>query len=68
MHVEHFAVNYGSNWQIVEEICELLPNNWTTILALAFDIKAIYLSDLSALVVAAKNGDATTESHLETKF
>ena len=65
MHVEHFAVNYGSNWQIVEEICELLPNDWTTIFALAFDIEAIYLRDLSCFMITAQESEPFRVPQLE---
>ena len=65
MHVEHFAINDGSNRQIVKKICKLLPNDWTPILALAFDIEAIYLGDLSCFVITAEKSEPFWISQLE---
>ena len=64
MNIENLIVNDGSNRQKVKQICELLPDRRTSILPLAFDVKAVYLSNLSGLVIATQKCKATRVSQL----
>ena len=57
MDVENFTIDYGCNRQVVEEVSELLPNHRTAELALAFNVEAVDLSDLTSLMVASEKGE-----------
>ena len=57
VNIEHFTIDYGCNRQVVEEVSELLPNHWTAELALAFNVEAVNLSDLTSLMVASKKSE-----------
>ena len=54
MHAEHFFVNDCGKRQIIKQVCELLPDGQATVLALAFYLEAIYLSNLARFVISAK--------------
>lgn len=58
MQTEDLAVDEGGEREVVEEIGKVLPNIGVAILAEAFIVETVDLSDLAGLVVATQNGDA----------
>jgi len=58
------SVDECSERQVVKQIGKVLPHVCVAVLAQTLIVEAINLSDLSALVVATKNGDAIFEPHL----
>jgi len=57
MHAQNFVVNHRGDVEIVEHLCAMLPCVCVAVLALAFFVEPVYLSDLSALVVAPQQSD-----------
>ena len=53
MNCKYFVVDNGSDRKVVEDIREHLPHPRITILLLALGVKAIYLRDLSGLVISS---------------
>ena len=62
----HLAVNECGEWQVVEEIGEVLPDVRVAVLAQTLVIEAVDLRDLTTLVVAAQNCDAVFKTNLNT--
>jgi len=56
METENLIFNDSSKGKIVEKLCEYFPDIGITVLSEALVIKTVYLSDLSAFMVAAKDG------------
>jgi len=54
MHCEDLVVDDSTDWKVVEDIGEVLPNLWVSILLLALCVEAIDLSDLSCFVVSTE--------------
>jgi len=65
VQTEDLAVHQRREGQVVKQVREVFPNVCVSVFSQALVIETIDLSDLTALMVAAKNGDATTEPHLE---
>ena len=65
MKTENLVFNFGSQWQVVEQISQELPNVCVPVLAHALVIEAIDLGDLAALVVAPEDCDSVSVAHLE---
>ena len=57
MQAEDVVLNNGSQWQKVKERCKILPDFSVAILAKAFIVEAIDLSNLLRLMVSTQNGD-----------
>lgn len=65
METEDGVLNHSSQWEVVEQLSELFPHVGISVLAQAFIIESIYLSDLSAFVISSENGDSVLEAALE---
>ena len=55
---EDLVINEGGKRKVVEEVGKVFPHVCVAILAQAFVVEAVDLSDLARLVIATKNGDA----------
>lgn len=62
----NLVVDEGSEGQIVEEVCEVLPHIGIAVLSQALVVEAVDLSNLPRLVVASQDGDALAIPHLES--
>ena len=58
MQAEDFLFDDCSEWEVVKQICEVLPHVCIAILPEALVVKAVDLSDLSRLVIASEDGNA----------
>ena len=65
MDAEHFVVNHRSEGQEIKNVCVLLPDNETTVFALAFDLKAVYLSNLTRFMIAPQQSESLWKTKLE---
>ena len=65
VQTEDLVVDQGSQRQVVEQICEELPDVGISVLAKTLIIEAVYLCDLSGFVVAAQDGDSGRVSDLQ---
>lgn len=65
MQAEDLILNHGCQWQVIEQIGEVLPNIGIAILAEAFIVEAVDLGDLSTLMIASQNRDSVLEAHLQ---
>lgn len=53
MYAEYLVVNDGSKGKVVENLCAVAPHVHTTVLAQAFIVETVHLSDLTTLVVTS---------------
>jgi hypothetical protein len=67
MHTEYFFVNQSGQAQVIKYFCAISPHVDGAILPQAFIIEPIYLSDLSAFVVPANQGDTVRITYLLIK-
>ena len=65
MNAEDAAVNDGTEREVVKDLAAPSPYIRRTVLPLTLVIKAVYLRDLSALVVAADEGDTVRVAYFE---
>lgn len=65
MQTEDLVVDKGSQWKIIEQICEVFPDIGVSVFSQTFIVKAIDLGNLARLVVTAENGDALGVSNFE---
>ena len=65
VQAEDLVLDDGGQWQVIEQICEVLPHVCVAVLAEAFVIEAVDLGDLATLVIAPKNGDPVLEAHFQ---
>jgi hypothetical protein len=59
------VVDQSGEWEIVEEVCEVLPDICIAVLPEALVVETVDLSNLAGLVVAAKDCDAPRVSNLK---
>lgn len=64
MKAENITLNDGSEWEVIKERGEVLPDVGVTILSKTLIIKSINLSDLLALVISSQDGDSVWVSNL----
>lgn len=57
VEAEDLVVDEGGEGKVVEKVGEVLPHVCISILAEAFIIEAVHLSDLTRFVVATEDGD-----------
>jgi len=62
---EDLVVNEGSEREIIEEVCEVLPYIGIAVFSKALIVEAIDLSDLAGLVVSTENCDSLRVSDLK---
>lgn len=65
MKTENLILYHCSEGKVVEQVSQVLPDIGITVFAQALVVEAVYLGDLSALVVASQNRDSFLEAHLE---
>jgi hypothetical protein len=65
VQTEDLIVNQCSQRQVVEQICEVLPDIGVAVLAETLVVEAVHLGDLSRLVVSAEDGNALGVSNFE---
>ena len=65
METEDLVLDEGRQRKVVKEIRKVLPDVGVTILAQAFVVEAVDLSDLARFVVTAENGDSLWVADLE---
>lgn len=54
VHRKYLVVDYGADRKEVKNVCELLPDLWRAVFALALGVEAVDLRDLPSLVVATQ--------------
>lgn len=62
--VSHLLVHQCGERQVVEQVCEVLPNIGVAVLPQAFVVEAVDLCDLPRLVVPSQDGDSLRETDL----
>lgn len=67
MDAEDFALDDGSNAQVVENVGAVLPGVHVSVLAHGFLVEAVDRGDASCLVVTTQQGDALRVLQLEAK-
>jgi len=65
VQTEDLVVDQSGKREVVEKICEVFPDVCVTVFTKALVVEAVYLGDLTRLVVPAKNGDALRVSDFE---
>ena len=66
MEAENLVVDKSRQGQIVEEVCERLPNIRVAVFAQTFVVEAIDLGDLAGFVVASQDCDTLRISDLQS--
>lgn len=66
MKTKDLILNQRREGEVVEEVGEILPNVCIAILAQAFVVKAVDLSNLTRLVVTTKDGYSLRIANLES--
>lgn len=61
----HLVVNQCSQWQVVEQVCKVLPDIRVAVLSQALVVEAVHLCNLSRLVVASQDGNSIAIPDLE---
>lgn len=64
MDAEYFVVYDCSKGEVVEDLCAIAPHIYGPIFPQALVIEAIYLGDLSTLVISSYQKDALRVSYL----
>ena len=57
MHTQHFAINDSGERQEIKYLTASFPDGGIAVLCLAFFVKAVYLGNLTRLVVASDKSD-----------
>lgn len=65
VQAEYLVVDKGSEREVVEQVCEELPDIGVAVFAQALIVEAIYLGNLAGLVVPAQDSDALRVSDFE---
>lgn len=65
METEDLVVDERGQGEVVEEVCEILPDIRVAIFPEAFVVEAIYLCDLPAFVISTEDCDSLGISDLE---
>ena len=65
MHSEDSVVYADCDWEIVEDVCVVLPNHSVPVLGLAFHIEAIILRNGSSLMVPSNHRDPLRVFYLQ---
>lgn len=65
VETEDLVIDEGSEREVVEQICEILPNVGIAIFSEAFVVEAIDLSDLAGFVITTENRNSLWVSNLE---
>jgi len=66
VQTEYLVVDEGSEREVIEQVCEELPDICVAIFAQALVVEAIYLRDLAGLVISAQDSDALRVSNFES--
>jgi len=62
----HLVIDQSGQWQVIEEICEELPDVGISILSQTLVVESVNLGDLTTLVVSSQNGYSVSISKLES--
>jgi hypothetical protein len=65
VQAEDLVVNQGGEREVVEEVCEVLPDVGVAVLSEALVVEAVDLCDLAGLVISAQDGDSLRVPNLE---
>lgn len=66
METEDIILNNSGQWEIIKQVCEILPHIRTAILSDALIVEPVDLCDLSTFVISSEDCDSVSESHLES--
>jgi hypothetical protein len=67
MHTEDLFINESCKTHVVKQLCTVSPDIHTSILPYTLVIEAIYLSDLSAFMVASNQENSIRVSKLKVR-
>jgi len=65
MKAKDLVLHHRSEWQVVEQVGQVLPHVRISVLAQTLIVKSVHLRNLPTLVVASQNRDAVLEAHLK---
>jgi hypothetical protein len=65
VEAEDLVIDEGSKREVVEQVCEELPDVGIAIFAQALVVEAVHLCDLSRFMVTAQDGDSGRISNFE---
>lgn len=63
----HLPIHQGCEWEVVKEVCEVLPDVCVAVFPQALVIETVHLCDLPALVVSSQYRDAFWIANLQTQ-
>ena len=66
MQAEYTVSNNRCHWQVVEGIRKVLPHIGISVFSQTLIIKAVYLGNLTTLVIATENRYTVTVPHFES--
>ena len=64
MKAEEPVVDYTTERNVIEDVCQVFPYVGVTVLSTALIVKAVDLSDLTALMVSSQDCDSFRVPHL----
>ena len=66
VQTEDLIIDQGSQREVIEQVCEVLPNVRVSVLSETLVVEAVDLGDLARLVVSTEDGDALRVSDLQS--
>lgn len=63
----YLSIDQCSEWQVVKQVCEVLPDIGIAVLPQALVVEAIDLCDLPWLMVPSQDGDSLLETNLRDR-
>ena len=65
MQAEDLVLDDGSEWEVIEEVSQVLPHVCVAVLSEALVVEAVDLGDLTTFVVTSEDGEPVPIAHFE---
>ena len=65
MQAEDLVLDDGGEWEVIEEVSQVLPHVRVAVLSEALVVEAVDLGDLTTFVVTSEDGDPVPVAHFE---